>query len=210
MKLKQLGFLLLTTSILTYAGNTNVYDLDIGGVKLGMNPDEAIKNLKSKYATTKKNLRLLKSSSEFYNNYKTKYISYTSLNMKNMNIQIQYGVTPPLNKEVPVQVESIVYTIEKSEKNNLLLEQMALKKYGEADSIHKKGYGPAFDTYEWCKTPLPLDKYETLDEYPKGVKCGEKQAKLILQGNKIKASNPLCHLKRLDARKQAKTVTPSF
>jgi len=53
MQLKQLGFLLLTTSILTFAGNTNVYDMDIGNIKLDMSPEDVNKNLQSKYNVTK-------------------------------------------------------------------------------------------------------------------------------------------------------------
>jgi len=202
MKLKQLGFLLLTTSILTYAGNTNIYDMDIGDIKLDMSPEDVIKNLQSKYKITKEKIRIDKRSSEFY---KGKYISTVKLLMTNMNLYVHFGEIPPVDKAGSEKVESIVYWINDTKENKEMLKEMVFQKYGEPDSIRKGMFSKTY--YDWCEAPIVDDNKGA---YPNGKKCEKDKPKLTLQGINLEIKNPLGRLKRKALKEQSMNVTPSF
>lgn len=202
MKLKQLSFLLLTTSILTYAGNTNIYDMDIGNIKLDMSPENVSKNLQSKYKITKEKIRIDKRSSEFY---KGKYVRTIKLLLKNMNIYVHFGEIPLVDKAGSEKVESIVYWINDTKKNKEMLKEMAFQKYGKPDSIRKGMSSKTY--YDWCANPITDDNKGA---YPNGKKCEKDKPRLTLQGINLEIINPLGRLKRKAQKEQSRNAKPSF
>ena len=135
------------------AKNVNVAELDIGGIKLGMNPDQVIEKIVDTYQIEKQKLSIGDRRSEG-----VEYVSEISYNSKKMNIRVKFCCTREGKDNTPlVVVEYISYGIPFTVENKKSMRDMALSKYGEPSKKTKN------DIY-WCdhlgKSPFTCATYE--------------------------------------------------
>ena len=190
MKLLKISvFFILTTSI-----NAEVNKFNIGGISLGMTPKEVIGKIKYTYNISNKNLTInsLGQTSQFYYNHKKTFIPHIKAIVQNMELNIYFGVTLPLDERKPIQSENIQYTIEKTKKNIEELKELTFRKYGVA-TTHIKNEDSISPIFQWCDTPLKVNKSK---KYPKGLICDKNLPMLTLQDNVLTLNNPITKIKR--------------
>lgn len=175
-----------STSVFAQSTPVDASNFDVAGVRLGMTADEAVDAISRNFGVPKSKIDIVRIVSSVSHKEVISSIKYVG---KNELVLVDLELNVPINSKYPMIVESVSYSLPRTEENVKALASAAIKKYGP----------PTIPAHmHWCLEPAST------------AQCKHEQAVLSVAGNMLMLHDFRYVQRRIDYMKAQQRAVPNF